>query len=607
MIAQIASYFNQSANRIYSKQLLGFFLVICTWYAYAVRLDGDQWRTTIISDGVGYYCVLPATFIHHDYTYAFLGPASAQYEGVRNYDIGHVVDGKMVVKYFSGTALALLPFFTTADLIVQHFKEPRDGFSYYYQAAVVWAGVFYLLLGLWAIRRLLIRMGYSEFAVCGVLLLLFLGTNLLYYSIGHPSMSHVYSFGIFSWWLERVQKWWKQPSWGLLLWIGFLSVWIITIRPVNLLLMPFALVVFPNDAIPIFRSWLKAHGRDLARWALLLQIALIPLAVQMFLYYKQTGRIWVDAYGEEGFQFLKAQLGNFWFSWRKGVFVYTPLWFLAPMAWIFWYFSGHRFKAIVAALSFLLYSYVCASWWYWAYGGSFGMRVMVDALPMLAIPAGALFDRLGQRSLSAAALIVVVFVGMGLNVFQTWQYHVKILPYEFMTKEKYLRIFGQTGKHFRFIYEPQTAGLEDRSNEQVLFDSWAPHVALHDAQLQQNWVAFDPDNNYPIVFNVYLDNVIPDSLRSGPLWLDFETEVNMEDHSTDPIFAFTVLDPMGNARSWEARYLLHQTPEPDRFFKHQYRLSLPAWQAGDQLRVHLGNNHRSQVFLRATHARLIRK
>ena len=77
------------------------------------RLKGKNWYSIITTDGTGYYGILPMIFIYQDYDYSYL----KEEKFIDRYGIGPIVgindlgNGKMISKYYMGTALLMLPFF----------------------------------------------------------------------------------------------------------------------------------------------------------------------------------------------------------------------------------------------------------------------------------------------------------------------------------------------------------------------------------------------------------------------------------------------------------------------------------------------------------------
>jgi hypothetical protein len=91
--------------------------------------------------------------------------------------------------------------------------------------------------------------------------------------------------------------------------------------------------------------------------------------------------------------------------------------------------------------------YLISSWSNWWYAQSFSQRAMVSSYPVLALGIGSFLTYLHQRiSLKALAYTVIVVL-VGLNVFQTIQYHRGIIHGDRMTWPYYQAVFGELDHH----------------------------------------------------------------------------------------------------------------------------------------------------------------
>lgn len=88
--------------------------------------------------------------------------------------------------------------------------------------------------------------------------------------------------------------------------------------------------------------------------------------------------------------------------------------------------------------------YVVFCWWQWYYGGSFGCRVMIESLAILALPTASLvqflFKQMKMIKIFSFALLALL---ISLNVFQTAQYAKGIIHWQKMNKEYYWKVFGK--------------------------------------------------------------------------------------------------------------------------------------------------------------------
>lgn len=153
------------------SSLLAVLAVLALFTFVSVRSSKDNAGGIIRSDVHGYYGYLRALFITHD-----LGHEQIRHEYV------NVTPNGTLNKYFTGEAVLLTPFFLCAHAYVKATGGVADGFSPPYEHAIAVAALFYALLGLLALRALLLRMGISDGSAATVVLTLGFGTQLLQFT-----------------------------------------------------------------------------------------------------------------------------------------------------------------------------------------------------------------------------------------------------------------------------------------------------------------------------------------------------------------------------------------------------------------------------------------
>jgi len=184
-------------------------------------------------------------------------------------------------------------------------------------------------------------------------------------------------------------------------------------------------------------------------------VFLLTIGIQVWLFYLQTGKPYVWTYQGEGFDFGKPEIISVLFSYRKGLFVYTPV-LLFAVAGLLTMMKGRFFRFITGTCYFILLTLVIASWWNWYYGDSFGLRAYIDHYPFFAILLASFIHRVKYHWLRPV-LYSIFGILCFLNLFQTYQYEHNILDRDAMDKEKYWYVFMKTGKE----YENLLSGLGD--------------------------------------------------------------------------------------------------------------------------------------------------
>jgi len=102
----------------------------------------------IEADGKGYYAYLPAIFIYHDLNFSFYDEIENQkYKSEYHYYEYRIgAEGKVINKYYAGTAVAMAPFFLVGHFLSILTTQPLDGYSWYYTFMINIAGLFWLLI-----------------------------------------------------------------------------------------------------------------------------------------------------------------------------------------------------------------------------------------------------------------------------------------------------------------------------------------------------------------------------------------------------------------------------------------------------------------------------
>ncbi len=395
------------AKRSYSHWWLWLIPIIFVLVASNIKWSGKQWQSLVITDAKGYYDYFPALFIYEDLSFGFFDDfQSSEYYAEHKYqDYRRAVPGGTINKYFAGVALAQLPFTLTAHALAQPLGYPADGYSKPYQIGVSLAGIFYACLGLWFIWLLLEQFGVAPIRRNWVVALLAFGTHLFVYAIPEPGMSHAYSLAFIAIFFFAVLRYQKEGVPLALLVAGLAFGMILLIRPVNglsILAIPFLLGSWEN----VVKVW----QRMLTRPAWLVLCLLLGLSLpflQLLIYHAQTGA-WVHySYPGERFDFSNPAFWSILFSYRKGLFLYTPI-LLVSLAGFYYFQAFRRWSG----LTFLvILTYVFSSWSNWWYGGSFSSRPYVEYLPIFGLGLGVLLEQTAGR-LRAGILTLLMVLGL---------------------------------------------------------------------------------------------------------------------------------------------------------------------------------------------------
>ena len=416
-----------------------FILFVVFWTTINTTFKKDYKSGIIESDAKGYYAYLPAFFIYHDLNFRFFYKIERvdYYNPTLYYQFLRVENNKTINKYYVGTAICLTPFFLAGHVITLIKGYPTDGYSYYYTMMTHLGALFYLLLVMLGLRKLLRAYDVGEKEISITLLAIVFGTNLFYYVVTEFAMSHVYSFAAIVWFSYAIKGYFLSFKSKYLFYSALLLGLIALIRPVNLLVVlaiPF-LVGNPSQLLLGLKSLVKKP------WVLLASILSFFLiaSIQFLIYKHSTGNFFVYSYQDEGFNFLNPQISDFLFSYRKGMFVYTPMLFLSISGFVF-LFRENRFQFYTLTVFFLVLVYVFSSWHMWFYGGSFSQRPMIEFYAFFAIPLAIAIQKLRRPNLRKLFIGIIALLII-VSQIQTYQYRRAHIHWSDMTKEKYWDVF----------------------------------------------------------------------------------------------------------------------------------------------------------------------
>lgn len=423
------------------KIVIAFYLLLSVFITFNI----SAWHNNSLLawDKGGYYIYLPATLIYNDLgNLDFIQHVDRIYHpngDTKAYAIyTHPQTGRRYTKYPMGVAICELPLFAVVHVVNRVFGiAPADGYSWPYQLSIALSTIVFSVLGLLLLNKFLSQY-FSPRAVLWTLLLLAFGTNLYSYTAFDQGMSHNFSFFFFAALMYLADAFIKQGKTKHALLLGLVAGMIIITRPVNVVVLVVPLV------------WLAVNGKSVLNRkntvpALLLSVLLAAavLLVQMS-YWKYTTGSWIHySYEGERFYFSRPHIGEGLFSYRKGWFVYTPV-ALPGIACIALLWKRHRHFFWSLAVFFSVNIYVVFCWHDWSYGGSFGCRPLIESLALLGIPLCALTERVNRAGKWARLLFyTIACLLIGLNIFQTYQFHHSVIDCCNMNRAYYWQVFGK--------------------------------------------------------------------------------------------------------------------------------------------------------------------
>jgi hypothetical protein len=395
---------------------------------------------------VSYYGYLPAYFIYNDLSLKFVDQ-NPDFFNTR-YWPAKTSTGKRVIKTTMGLGIMYSPFFLVGNHIAKTFHIPATGYSSPYQVSLLIGALFYLLLGLFYLRKLLL-MYFSEMVTAITIFCVYFGTNLVWYSTSESLMPHAFLFSLISILLYVVVKWHNKPGWLNSLCVGFLLGLLMLIRPTMILLViPFLL--FRIKDLDSFKEKIKFFQKNF-RFIIIMPFAFFLVLLPQFVYWHYvSGSYLYYSYSGEKFYWTHPHILEGLFGFRKGWLVYTPVMLFSVLGLFFLNRKTNDLKSGVI-VTFLIGIFIIFSWWAWWYGGSFGLRAMIDLYGLMAIPFASFVEYIfSKKKIVRFTFMLTTSALIYINLFQNWQFQNGLIHYDGMNREVYfmgatkIRMVGST-------------------------------------------------------------------------------------------------------------------------------------------------------------------
>jgi hypothetical protein len=350
-------------------------------------------------DGLGYYAYLPATFIHGNLTHVQDISLDTTIDNDLRTTFTRLGDsyttneqGNVINQYTYGVAAMNAPFFLLSHLGAIITGYEPNGFTIPYLLGIRLAGLIYAIFGLLLLFKVLKYYYDSQHAIISIALL-FLGTNLLWFTVVQAGMAHINAFFLFTLiiyashkiYTTNEKKWIAICAFAL----GLLTI----IRPTDLiaLIIP---ITFGMTSIQNRINELSSKIKDVLTIGTISFV--IPILPQLIYWKIMTGSYLFYSYDEQGFDWLQPHIVEGLIGANNGWFTYTPLVILPLIGLLVKKWSGPTFYTNVIIVP--IYIYVTYAWWCYNYINGFGSRPMTHLYPLLAFPLTGILYNLGSLS-----------------------------------------------------------------------------------------------------------------------------------------------------------------------------------------------------------------
>ncbi len=526
------------SNKILASKVFKLcFFVLCFAILFAKSDRSFGWTNPearraypVLSDGSGYYAYLPQWFTFGTDKFQFADSISKTYPRNRFVEFAGIPasPGDHYNKYYPGAAVCLSPFYLAAKVHASISGHRNDGYSWPF---LLWCNlgmIFFALVGSYGMFRIFELFRIKPFmCYLGVSVVLF-GTNLNYYTTVEIPFSHVFCFAVNAWIIFHAKRWADNNTPRNFYWICALLGLAVIIRPTTIFVLAFIPFLFPT-----FKSFfLRLKELILSRRKQLLIGAAIGLSLIAFLIwnaYGQTGNFVVNSYSGERFENWKdPYIFDVLFSYRKGLFVYTPVLLLLFPALLYCFFKERKvFWGTL--LIFMLVTYSTAAWWIWWFGGGLGARNFIDFFAVFFLAIALLY----QSSHVVIKVFFILIFTAGTWIYQIYDYQMRysIIHYSEVPKEKFWDVFLKTDH--RFMWYMAIPFDEEPVNARYLKSSFylvdRNNFPVKSKVVELQWQLFEDDPKFGIRSKLI-------STEDKKIGIHFQTDIRIYDHFTNPAF-----------------------------------------------------------------------
>jgi len=347
---------------IKSKYVVLLIAILAIFININLRMYGDEYnkpKNVVANDVIDYYAYLPAAFIYGDMTLNFKETDpdffSDKIWGFKQ------ENEKYVLKYTMGLSLMYLPFFLLSHCYAMVSEYPTDGYSFPYEGGLIFASLFYFILGL-VFLRLFLKKYFSDNVIAAVLLVISLATNMTHYLVYEPAMSHSFMFFLMCLFIYLTDKWHNNNKIGTAIFIGITMGLISLIRPTNIII-GLLFLLWNVNSFSAIKEKTRLFIKNYKSLIIIVFFTFLIWIPQFLYWHSVTGHFLYYSYNNEGFFFLKPKILHVLLGFRKGWLIYTPVMFFALLGILTVYKTHNRW--FFGILTFVVLNiYIISSWWF---------------------------------------------------------------------------------------------------------------------------------------------------------------------------------------------------------------------------------------------------
>lgn len=389
----------------FNKKNLTFFFILFLLSAWLMHTDGDK----VSGDGQRYFILCRNLFFHQD---LLVHQDAANASNPVFQEMAQ--NGRLKTPFSIGPAITWMPFYSLAHglFIIGHDTAP-DGYEYIYRFMISIGTILAVCAAFLILFRLMRAWGIPDrFALLSILVS-YLGTSLINYTVLEASMSHGLSFFaitlfIYSWWQYRT-----APSLLKALLMGLALGYAFDVRWVNVLWGVIPIIdhiLYPGHSVRIREVFYYGFG------------AIIGGLPQFLAWRAMHGSFIVIPQGESFMVWTDPRWLELLFSHNHGLLSFQIVVPIGLTVVLFTLFRKVKAVGITVLILCVANLFVNSVTWDWNAGHSFGARRFDSFFPLVAIGLALLFHQLENKKRLLRIIAIIMILGVSINLSALYLY-----------------------------------------------------------------------------------------------------------------------------------------------------------------------------------------
>jgi hypothetical protein len=323
--------------------------------------------------------------------------------------------------------------------------------------------------------------------------------------------------------------------------LGFLLI----LRPINGICV--FLIFFLADDFENLKVFFKKLFKNYIDIIIGSMIILGIISIQLILYYIQTGVFLLKSYKGYESSFLHPFMCKVLFSYRKGMFIYTPIIFFSFLGILTFY--KNLYKLITLSIFFIFIVYVISAWKIWHNADSYGMRKFIEYYGIFALSLGFFIQFIKKYKFLKVFIYFIFSILIIHNFIQIHQYRKYIIHHNSMDKLKYWEVFWKTGDRYRGIHYRDRLKNHEIQDSISIISGFKTLDIKYNSLLDTNVFYSEPTSlklNNKLTKFIMIEEELQDAIiQKNPTFIKLSFQVYPEEYlvfNNNPTIILTIYD-----------------------------------------------------------------